>query len=164
MAQIHLVCGPVGAGKTTFALQLCRDEGAIHFSIDHWMTCLFTPDLTGEIEYRWAMERIERVENVIWGQVVQLITRDMGVVLDLGLLKQDHRQKFYALAQKGGFDFCLHLVEAQKDVRWQRVLDRNAAKGDTYRMDVDRGMFDFCEDLFERPFGDELNFTLIHQS
>ncbi len=163
MSKIHLICGPVGAGKTTFAAQLCRDRDGIYFSIDEWMTCLFTPDLAGDIEYHWAMERIGRMEKLIWSHVRQLMRRNLDVVLDLGLLKRDHREKFYALARQDAFDICLHLVEAEKEVRWQRVLARNEDKGDTYTMDVDRGMFDFCEGLFERPSGRELDITTLHK-
>ncbi|PCI34341.1 MAG: hypothetical protein COB54_00685 [Alphaproteobacteria bacterium] len=158
MSTVHLICGPVGAGKTTFAKQLCQETGALHFSIDQWMTSLFTPDLSGAIEYDWAMERIGRMESLIWSHVSQLMALGVDAVLDLGLLQRDHRQKFYDLAGAEGFNICLHLVDADREVRWGRVQGRNAAKGETYTMDVDRGMFDFCEDLFERPTGDELAF------
>ncbi len=164
MSKIHLVCGPVGAGKTTFAGKLCQETGAVLFSIDEWMTSLFMPDLQGDIEYDWAMERIGRVESLIWSQVGQLMKLDVEAVLDLGLLQRGHRQKFYDLAARDAFDIDLHLLEADREVRWSRVQGRNEDKGDTYTMEVDRGMFDFCENLFERPSGDELSLAIIHQS
>jgi len=164
MSKIHLICGPVGAGKTTVAKALCREVQAIRFSIDEWMTTLFTPDLSGDIEYDWAMERIARMESLIWSQVVQLMSLDVDAVLDLGLLQRAHREKFYQLAKRGGFAFCLHHVDADRDVRWARVLGRNAEKGETYAMDVTIGMFDFCEGLFERPSGDELERMIIHHA
>ena len=164
MSKIHLICGLVGAGKTTFATQLSCEKSAMLFSIDEWMTTLFTPDLKGDIEYDWAMERIGRIESLIWMQVQQLMALNIDVVLDLGLLQKGHREKFYDLAHKDGFDICLHLIEADKESRWQRVTGRNASKGDTYSMDVDRSMFDFCEGLFERPMGDELAFTTLHKT
>lgn len=164
MSKIHLIAGPVGVGKTTFAKGLCRKKGAGLFSIDEWMTILFTPDLKGDIDYRWAMERIGRMENLIWSHVGQLMALDVDVVLDLGLLQRDHREKFYRLAEKESFDICLHWLAADRAVRWQRVQGRNEDKGDTYSMTVDRDMFDFCEGLVEEPSGDELNITEIHQS
>lgn len=164
MAKVHLICGPVGAGKTTFAKNFSQKTGAVHFSIDEWMTGLFTPDLQGDIEYDWAMERIGRMESLIWSHVVQLIKLDVDAVLDLGLLQRDHRQKFYDLAARDAIDICLHSLEADRELRWGRVQGRNDNKGDTYTMDVDRGMFDFCENLFEKPSGDELSFTIIHPS
>lgn len=164
MPKIHLICGAVGAGKTTFATKLSQEAGAVLFSIDEWMTALFTPDLRGDIEYDWAMERIGRMENLIWSHVRQLMKLDIDAVLDLGLLQRDHRAKFYDLAAQDAFDIGLHYIDVDRDVRWARVQGRNAEKGDTYAMDVDRGMFDFCENLFEIPSGDELDFTTTHKS
>lgn len=157
MAKIHLICGPVGAGKTTFATQFAREHGAVLFSIDEWMTTLFTPDLPGDIEYGWAMERIGRMESLIWSHIRQLMPLDIDAVLDLGLLQRTHREKFYALAARHAFDICLHFVGADRELRWQRVQARNEEKGGTYTMDVDRAMFDFCENLFEKPSPEELD-------
>jgi hypothetical protein len=35
--------------------------------------------------------------------------------------------------------------------RWTRVEARNANKGETYAMEVDRSMFDFVETMWELP-------------
>src|SRR5687768_55420 len=43
-ARVHLVLGPVGAGKSTFALELARSSGAVRLTLDEWMTELFRPD------------------------------------------------------------------------------------------------------------------------
>ena len=37
MARLLLVCGPTGAGKTTYSLSISKEVGAIRFSIDPWM-------------------------------------------------------------------------------------------------------------------------------
>lgn len=164
MAKINLICGPVGAGKTTLAKKLSEREKAICFSIDEWMTTLFTPDLKKDMDYDWAMERIGRMESLIWSHVRQLMTQGVSVILDLGLLQKDHRRKFYNLAKAEGYDLCLHWVDVAREERWSRIEGRNAEKGATYAMEVSREMFDFCEGLFERPSEDELAFTVIHTS
>ena len=41
---IHLIWGSTGAAKTTYALQLAPELGAIRFSIDEWMAALFWMD------------------------------------------------------------------------------------------------------------------------
>ena len=44
-AQLILVVGCTGAGKTTYARQLAAELGAVRFSIDEWMMALFGPDV-----------------------------------------------------------------------------------------------------------------------
>ena len=44
MAKIHLIVGPVGAGKSTFALRLSQERKALFFNLDEWMIALFRPD------------------------------------------------------------------------------------------------------------------------
>jgi len=161
MSQIYLISGLVGAGKSTYARTLARRENALYFATDHWMRLLYSEDIKGEMQYDWAMARIGRIEEMIWSQVEQLMALGLGAVLDLGLLQKDHRQKFYDLANKAGYDISLHLIEAPEDVRWARVQGRNEHKGETFDIAVDRQMFDFCENLFERPEGDELKRTHI---
>jgi len=42
--MIHLVCGPIGAGKTTYAKDLSKKENTILFSEDDWLRKLFVPE------------------------------------------------------------------------------------------------------------------------
>jgi predicted kinase len=45
MPRLILVCGPTGAGKTTYAISLSEEAKAIRFSIDPWMQTLFASDM-----------------------------------------------------------------------------------------------------------------------
>lgn len=156
MRKIILISGLVGAGKSTYARALETSIGAIRFSIDEWMSTLFKEDQGEKIEYQWAMERIGRIESQIWSMVGKLIKNDISVILDLGLLKKEHRQKFYDLAKEQDFNIETHLIEADKDIRWQRVEKRNKEKGETFSLEVTSEMFEFCEKLYEHPDEDEL--------
>jgi hypothetical protein len=42
--RVHLIVGSVGAGKSTFALALCRAHSALRLDLDEWMAQLFRPD------------------------------------------------------------------------------------------------------------------------
>jgi len=161
MAKIILICGLVGAGKSTYARGLALSNDAIRFSVDEWMTTLFQADWPDDLNYNWAMERIDRIEDQMWQMVIQHMENDISVVMDLGLLKKDHRQKFYDLAAAQNYKLETHLVEADKDIRWERVQKRNSEKGKTYSLQVNREMFDFCENLFERPDSEELRNGVI---
>lgn len=156
MAKIILISGLIGAGKSTYARELETAIGAIRFSIDEWMSTLFKADQGGEIEYEWAMERIGRIEKQIWSMTEKLLKLDISVILDLGLLQKEHRQKFYDLAGVQNFKIETHLIEVVKDIRWQRVEMRNKEKGETFSLEVTSEMFEFCEGLYEYPDEDEM--------
>ena len=53
MALLHFLCGSTGAGKTSYALRLCDEIGAIRFSVDEWMSALFWMDSPQPIDPHW---------------------------------------------------------------------------------------------------------------
>jgi predicted kinase len=150
-ADIFLIVGCTGAGKTTYARQLADQLGAVRFSIDEWMTQLFWADSPQPIEFKWTMERVERCEAQIFATVHQLALRGIPAVLDLGFTTRAHRDKFRALAGDAGLSAVVHFLDIPADERWYRVNRRNKERGETYAMEVDRQMFDFMEGMWEPP-------------
>ena len=155
---IHLICGSTGAGKTTYAIVLAEKLKGVRFSIDEWMTALFWMDAPHPIEPAWAMARVERSMDCIWATALQVATRDVPCVLDLGLGQRIHRDKFVDFAAQAGLSLQRHFLDVPAEMRWRRVQSRNAAKAETYQLpfDVPRAMFDFVERIFEQPDGAEL--------
>lgn len=156
MAKIFLICGGIGAGKSSYSLKLVKELGGIYFATDEWMKNLYRDDLIAEMQYEWALERIDRIEQQMFDLAQQLIPKGIPVIFDLGLLQRAHRQKFYDLAKTYGFDVETHMIEVDKAIRWQRVEKRNVEKGETFSAEVTKDMFEFCETLFERPEKEEM--------
>lgn len=161
MSKIILICGLVGAGKSTEAHKLEAQHNMVRFAMDEWLACLYSADQDDVMDYEWTVARIERIESQIWSLAQQIMSAGISVILDLGFLKQDHRQKFYDLAAQADLAIETHLIEAHIDTRWQRVGYRNEEQGDTFSLKVTREMFDFCEGIFERPKGAELKICQI---
>lgn len=161
MGKIHLVLGPQGAGKTTYSLHLAKQEGAVRFSIDEWMQSLFGPDLPKSMSLSWMMERVLRCEKQIWAIAAQVVQSGGCVVLDLGFTKIERRKSFRDLAADVGAEVQLHVLDAPYAARKQRVMDRNAEKGDTYSFEVTPPMFDFMEKEFQRPTQEELSVARV---
>jgi len=156
MADAHLICGSTGAGKTTYARRLAERTGAVVFTLDDWMAALFWPDAPQPFTYDWAHERTERCQSQILTVCGQLLPRGQDVILDLGFFAQVQRRNAVEAVQAHGGVPRLHYLDVPAEERWRRVERRNAERGATYALDVTRGMFDFCETLFEVPGPAEL--------
>jgi predicted kinase len=152
----HIICGSTGAGKSTYAKRLAYEISGIHFAIDEWMVALFWKDSPDPIEFEWAMERVNRCEVQIVAMAAQCIAHGVPAILDLGFTKAEHRQKFADIAEATGIDIALHFLDVPADVRWTRVQERNAQKGETFSLEVNRDMFDFVEGMWEAPNKAEL--------
>ncbi|MDQ2077975.1 ATP-binding protein [Marinimicrobium sp. ABcell2] len=161
MGKIHLVLGPQGSGKSTYALQLAQQESAVRFSIDEWMQSLFGPDLPKTMSLPWIMERVQRCEARIWATASQISQAGGVVVLDLSFVKLESRNNFRRLAADIGAEVQLHVLDAPYAVRKERVVKRNREKGETFAFEVTPMMFDFMENEFQRPTEEELSLASI---
>jgi predicted kinase len=155
---IHLICGSTGAGKTTYALRLSGEVGAVRFSIDEWMSALFWMDTPQPIDSAWTMERIERCAALIWRTAADVAARGTPCVLELGLTSRSARVRYVALAEADGFPVRLHFLDVPADERWRRVEARNRQPGGTGQLDfqIIREMFDFVEAMWEPPTPEEM--------
>jgi predicted kinase len=156
-ADLHLVVGSTGAGKSTFARQLAQSSGAVRFAIDEWMETLFGPDRPEAAGYDWYAPRVARCTELIWTLASQLVRVGTPSVLEIGLTERAARQAIYERAREQGFVVRLHVVEAPAAVRWQRVEARNREKGETFVLEVTRDMFDFVETMWQPPDEAELH-------
>ena len=107
------------------------------------------------------MERIDRVETIITSLIGQLESEKTDAILDLGLSKYEHREKFRKFASDHGFELKIHFLDVPKETRLERVLHRNLDKGETYEFEVSRENFDFMESWFETPTDTELEGGVI---
>ena len=156
MIGVHIILGPQGAGKTTYAKMLAEKVNGVHLSIDEWMWDLYGPDLPKPMNFTWIMKRVERCEKQIWLTAKKISKCGCPVILDLGFTKLEKRQLFTSMAKDNNISAQLHYIDAPHSLRRRRVLERNITKGETFSFEVTPGMFDFMEKEFERPTQQEL--------
>lgn len=159
--MIHLIVGNTGSGKTTYSNELKSKTNGIIFSIDTWNKTLFLPDKKVDDGLEWFLERINRAEKMIMELVEQLELVNTDTILDLGLSKFEHREKFRKFAALHGYEIKIHFLDVSKETRLERVLKRNNEKGATYEFEVTKENFDFMENWFEKPTKKEINGGII---
>lgn len=159
--MIHLIVGNTGSGKTTYSNKLKIKTNGVIFSIDKWNNTLFLPDKKPSDALDWFLERIDRAEKVIMSLIEQLEGSKTDSILDLGLSKFEHREKFREFAKQNGFIIKLHFLDISKETRLKRVLNRNIEKGETFEFEVTDTDFEFMETWFEKPTKTELKNGII---
>ena len=156
MGTIHIVFGPQGAGKSTYARQLAAQVQGVHFSIDEWMQQLFGPDLPKPLSFPWVMERVQRCEQRIWATALAYAKTGGNAILDLGFMQARQRSHAQQLTANAEVAAQFHFVNAPHAIRRERVLNRNTERGETFAFEVTPAMFDFMEQQFQHPNAEEL--------
>jgi predicted kinase len=153
---MYLVEGPVGAGKSTHATDLARRTGGVHIALDEWFVRLFSPDRPATDIMAWYVARKQRLGDHIWQHVLALLAAGVTPILELGLVQRQMRLDFYRRARAAAVEVQVHLLDAPRAVRRERVAQRNADKGPTFSMVVPDAMFEMASDLWEDPDDAEL--------
>ena len=163
-ATLNVIFGPCAAGKTTYAHALARRENAVPFVLDEWGARLFGPDFRGPIEFAWMLERLGRCNQLIWSTAADVLAAGTSVVLDVGAMRRADRERIRQIAEEKGLSPQWHFVDAPQDVRRARVAGRNAAKGETFVMEVTPEMFERLEAIYEPPAPSELEGAVLSVS
>ena len=154
--MIHLIVGNTGSGKTTYSKELKKGNNGIIFSIDKWNNTLFLSDKKPSDGLEWFLERINRAESIIMDLIEQLENAKTDSILDLGLSKFEHREKFRNFVEQKGFQLRIHFLDISKETRLKRIMKRNDEKGETFEFEVSLEDFNFMENWFEKPDNIEL--------
>lgn len=152
--KIHLIEGPVGAGKSTYARELSQRLGAPWLCLDEWIARLFLPDRPPGADVGWYLDRKARCEGLIWRVATEILTSGNDVVLELGLVQRADRHAFYDRADEAGFGVCVYVVDAPVAVRRERVQRRNLERGDTFSVEITDEMFERASRWWE-PLDDK---------
>lgn len=155
LPRLHLLIGPVGAGKSTVAARLQHRHSAVHLDLDAWMARLYGPDERPEDRMAWYLERTDRCLDLLWELIGQLVDAGTSSVLELGLIRRKDRDAFYRRVDAAGYALAVYVVDAPREVRRTRVEQRNRERGATWSMDVPSEIFELASDLWEPPGAEE---------
>ncbi len=161
MPKVHLVEGPVGAGKSTFSKALALRTNGIHIALDEWFVRLYSADRPATNFIDWYVERKSRLLELIWNHSSAVLVSETDVVLELGLIQRLSRASFYEKAKDANIELKVYVLDAPKDVRLERVLRRNMEKGATFSMIVPERLFEVANSMWEAPDESECNIASV---
>lgn len=150
-STLHLLVGPVGAGKTTYGQRLSTRNGGVFLDLDVWMVRLFGADARPQDDVMsWYLERRERCRGLLWDVALEVLRGGMDIVLEFGLVTVADREAFYEQARAEDLRLLVYLVDAPRDVRRERVLQRNNAPG-PFTQIVPLELFERASDIWQPP-------------
>lgn len=119
--KVYMLHGFLGVGKTTLAKILEREQNAIRFTHDEWMSRLYGED-PPTADFQEYAARIFAVMEGVWTRCLELGT---SVVLDFGFWSRSEREHVRQLASRHVAESVLYRLTCREDVAWKRIERRN---------------------------------------
>lgn len=149
-ATVYLICGFVGAGKTTFAKDLERKTGAVRITKDEWSIRLIGNDPTIDGYEEWD----RRICGLSRDVAFQLAEKGIDVIIDEGFWEEELRDEMRRRARAIGVKAVMYYVETPIETIRKRVAERNNnLTKDSFK--ISRAMLDNYLRHWQSPSDDE---------
>lgn len=154
MATLHLICGIISSGKTTYARRMMTKKPALLLSVDEVTLALsgiLPPDRHDAATVCIKQYLLQKAEGAL--------AAGLDVIFDWGFWSAAERQAMEAHLQSAGIDRVWHYIDISEQ-RWAvQIAKRNEAvqRGETSAYYVDEGLKRKCTDLFEPPAREEID-------
>lgn len=129
MADLYLMVGLPGAGKTTYAQKLEEETGAVRFSPDEWHIFLFGDDFH-QVEQEIHDSRHGRVEELMWKVGQDLLRKGVSVILDFGFWVEEQREEKRLEAAALGIEAKVCFLDTPLEELLRRLEARAAQNRD----------------------------------
>ena len=155
---VYLLCGFIGAGKTTFARQLEARTGAVRITKDEWLVRLIgnDPTIDGYAEYDQRMVELSR--HVAF----QLVAKGIDVILDEGFWGKEERVSIRRRIEAMGAVAVLYYVDTPIETMRAQVARRSVdPPKDSLR--IGAAVFDSYLPYWQPP-GEDEDYLLASQA
>jgi len=124
MPTLYLVCGKIGAGKSTLARQLAARPATLLISEDHWNSTLWADELKTIEDY---VRLSTRLRTAMKPHIVAVLKQDLSVVLDFAANTVKQRAWARSVIEAAQVPHELHVLDVPDAVCLQRLRRRNDA-------------------------------------
>ena len=159
VTTLYLLCGKIGAGKSTLARRLAARPATLLIDQDHWMSNLFpTENRTFDDFARLSA----RLRAAIGPHIVDVLQHGLSVVLDFPANTVPYRSWMRGLIAQANVAHELHLLDVPDAICKQRLRQRNAHGKHPYQ--VSEATYDLFTSYFVPPGPDEGFNIIVHRS
>jgi predicted kinase len=152
VSRVIFMCGPSGAGKTTYARRLER-EGMVRlsFDVEMWRRGITSARLPPEVR--------AEIEAELRARLLELVAAGHDVVLDFSFWSRRMREDYRELLQPSGVVPETVYLATDRATVLERVRARRGADADDYVLDDELAAHHF--DHFEPPSPEEGPLTVV---
>jgi len=149
-ATVYVLCGFIGAGKTTFAKKLEEQTGAVRITKDEWLIQMVGNDPT--------IDRYEDHDSRMCGLsrdvAFQLASKGIDVIIDEGVWEKEQRELLRKRAEDVGAQVVGYFLDTPIQTIRERVARRNEnAAQDSFKISGE--LLDFYLQYWDPPSEDE---------
>jgi predicted kinase len=159
MPTLHLLCGKIGAGKSTLAKQLAARPATLLISEDHWTSTLFADDLKTIEDYGRLSARLRAA---MAPHIVDILRQGLSVVLDFPANTVRQRAWMRSLIGEAKVPHELHHLDVPNEICKQRLRQRNA--GGEHPFQVSDAEFEQFTAHFVPPGPEEDFNVIVHEA
>jgi len=118
---VYLICGFIGAGKTTFAKKLEDKTGAVRITKDEWSIRLIgnDPEIDGYAEWD------ARIIGLSRDFAFYLAEKGIDVIMDEGFWAKEEREELKRKIRAVGAEPVMYYVDTPIEIIRERVTERN---------------------------------------
>jgi|SRR5579871_453389 len=118
---VYLICGFIGAGKTTFAKKLEKKTGAVRITKDEWSIRIIGNDPTINGYAQWDRKIIDLSRDF----ALYLAEKGIDVIIDHGFSTKEERDEMRRKIDAIGAKVVLYYVKTPIETMRERILERN---------------------------------------
>lgn len=148
LGTVHLLCGKVCSGKSTFARKLHEETHGIILSCDDLTLTLFNQQLGKNHD-----TILNRCKEYLYNLAIHIAKTKVDVILDFGFWTKFERDNIKMKFNSLDIPTKLHYIQIDDATQLKRIRQRNLHNDGYF---IDDAILKKCNSQFEPPSIDEL--------